>query len=144
MFLLKGESFSRMASLYGTASRMSSLRRNGLQHGPRDCQGTSLSVIAAVYHPPDQPNGPLSKHMQSSLETILQKHPQTGIVIAADFNQLCMTHLSVGFGLKQIVSCATLGRKTLDKIFTNLYQYYQSPTSIGAIGTSGPVFINQS
>ncbi len=47
-----------------------------------------------------------------------------------------MTHLSAGFGLKQIVPCATLGKKTLDKIIPNLYQYYQSPTNIGAIDTS--------
>lgn len=96
----------------------------------------SLLIIGAIYHPPDARNGPMIGHIQVSLEAMLQKHPHAGIILAGDFNQLKTSAICSGFGLKQIVKCATRARNTLDKIMTNLADYYQNAVTIGSIGNS--------
>ena len=45
-------------------------------------------LIGAVYHPPKADNRLMLDHLISSMDTISRQHPQTGIILLGDFNQL--------------------------------------------------------
>ena len=96
----------------------------------------SLIIVVGVYHPPSAPNGPMIRHLQINLETILQKHPNAGILMGGDTNHLNLRSLIDGFKLKQIVTCKTRGDNTLDVILTNMADFYKPPIAIGALGRS--------
>ena len=42
--------------------------------------------IGVVYHPPGANNWELSKHLAHCMDTILQKHPSTGLLLMGDMN----------------------------------------------------------
>ncbi len=96
----------------------------------------SIMIIGVIYHPPSDPQYPMIRHIQSSLERMLQKHPNAAIILAGDLNKLNTASISSGFKLKQIVNCPTRGKNTLDKILTNMQDYYLDPYTVGKIGTS--------
>jgi hypothetical protein len=45
-------------------------------------------AIGVVYHPPDASNGPMTDHIITSIDNILQQHPYAGVVVLGDFNGL--------------------------------------------------------
>ena len=96
----------------------------------------SILIVVGVYHPPNAPNWPMICHIQTNMELLLQKHPQAGIIIGGDLNDLKLSFLCSSFKLKQIVSCKTRGENTLDKILTNMASFYAKPFPIGALGSS--------
>lgn len=56
-------------------------------------------------------------------------------MLLGDFNQLKDTSV-ISFPLKQVVKSLTRGHNILDKIYTNVHTWYQSPTVWPAIGKS--------
>ncbi len=82
-------------------------------------RGIPILIVGAIYHPPKNDNlaGQFAMilHIQTSLEQILQKHPNTGIILACDLNKLKTSIVASGFHLKQIVNVSTRKKNTLDR-----------------------------
>ena len=45
-------------------------------------------VIACIYHPPNSDNSSMREYIIATLDGILRRHPDCGIVLIGDFNQL--------------------------------------------------------
>ncbi len=99
-----------------------------------------IRIVGAIYHTPNNNTVAgqyaMVHHIQTFLECILQEHPKAGIILAGDMNHLKTSALTSGFHLKQIVDVPTRGKNTLDKILTNMRNYYSNPFTIGTFGTS--------
>ncbi len=98
-----------------------------------------ILIVGAIYHSPKSDNlaeqFAMILHIQTSLEQMLQKHPNVEI-IAGDLNKLKTSILASCFHLKQIVNVSTRKKNTLDKILTNLKKYYLDPFTVGKLGNS--------
>ena len=92
-------------------------------------------LIGAVYHPPKANNAEMMDYLIGVLDTVNRDHPDLGILLCGDFNQLPEVQLR-SYPLTQLVSTPTRGTATLDKIFTNVKSWYQSPVVLPAIGSS--------
>jgi hypothetical protein len=92
-------------------------------------------VIGVIYHPPDAASGPMINHIITSIDSILQQHPYAGILLLGDFNSLNDKSLR-DYPLKQVVNRPTRGRATLDKIFTNISDWFMEPIIIPSIASS--------
>ena len=92
-------------------------------------------LLAVVYHPPSAPNSPLYEHITEVLDTVSRQHSSLGILVAGDFNQFPDSLLEA-YPLQQIVKIKTRGESTLDKIFTNVKQWYNTPSLAPAFGRS--------
>ena len=64
------------------------------------------------------------------------KYSNCGFLVLGDLNHLNNARLKSNFKLKQIVHFPTRGQKTLDKILTNLQDYYDTPVEHSAFGLS--------
>jgi len=92
-------------------------------------------LIGAVYHPPKANNFELVDYLTSSMDEVTRAHPHTGILLLGDFNQLLDAQLR-SFPLHQIVSGPTRCNSTLDKIYTNVATWFQTPITIPALSRS--------
>ena len=77
----------------------------------------------------------MTDYLISVLDSAHRDHPGLGILLCGDFNQLPECELR-SYPLTQLVTTATRGTATLDKIFTNLKSWFQSPTVLPAVGSS--------
>jgi len=93
-------------------------------------------LIGAVYHPPKANNAEMMDYLIGVLDTVNRDHPNLGILLCGDFNQLPEFQLR-SYPLTHLVSTPTRGTATLDKIFTNWKSWYQSPVVLPAVGSSG-------
>jgi len=62
-------------------------------------------------------------------------HPYCGVMLCGDFNQMNSQPIA-SYPLKQIVTLATRRHNTLDKVFTNIADWYHISTILPPIGTS--------
>ena len=92
-------------------------------------------AVGVIYHPPDAVSGVMTNHITGNIDSILQQHPYAGVVIMGDFNRLNDKPLC-DFPLKQIVKRPTRGKVTLDKIYTNVADWFLQPTVIPNIASS--------
>ena len=92
-------------------------------------------LIGAVYHPPKANNVEMTNYLLKVLDAVSQDHPNLGILLLGDFNQLPEYQLK-SYPLNQLVTNPTRGTATLDKIFANVKLWYQSPTILPAVGSS--------
>jgi len=92
-------------------------------------------LIGAVYHPPKADNLEMSYYLTSTTDTINRSHPNAGILLLGDFNQLPECHLKF-FLLHQLDTCASRGSSARDKVFTNVPTWYQIPVLLPAITQS--------
>ena len=76
----------------------------------------------------------MANHIAKNIDNILQ-HPYAGVVILCDFNTL-NDQLIRDYPLKQIVKAFTRGQATLDKIYTNIHNWYFEPVTIPYIASS--------
>ena len=81
-------------------------------------------------------DGPTIHHINQSLEWLLQKYPSAGIMLLGDFNSLKTTTLCNSFKLKQIVQNPTRKEAILDKVLTNMADYYGNPVVGPQLGSS--------
>lgn len=102
---------------------------------PRMPRSVSYILIGAVYHPPDGDNKLMTSHIIDCLDRCSQSHPNLGIILLGDFNQLPHAVIS-NYPLRQVVKSATRGNAILDKIFTNMSEWYLTPVIIPAMGNS--------
>ena len=103
---------------------------------PRMPRSMSHIILATIYHPPKANNWLLSRHICTSIDTILQRHPHAGIMLTGDFNHFKDSYLKSSFKLSQIVSKPTRGDRILDKIYTNMVDFYNSVLVHSPIGAS--------
>ena len=92
--------------------------------------------MATVYHPPQNNDLELKKHLFQSLDSAFAKFPNATIVILGDFNNLNPGSLISSFNLKQMVKKPTRGNNILDKIYTTLSEYYTDAMILPCIGQS--------
>ena len=74
-------------------------------------------------------------HIVSSVDNIIQQHPYAGVVILGDCSTLNDNSIR-DYPLKQIVNVPTRGEVTLDKIYTNIPDWYLEPFTIPNIVSS--------
>ena len=92
-------------------------------------------VFGVIYYPPNADSASTLSHIIGCLDNITQKHPQAGIILCGDFNQLNDRAL-LSYPLKQIVRLATRRNNILDKIYTNIDNYFHTPCILPPIGES--------
>lgn len=92
-------------------------------------------AIGAIYHPPGAPSGPMVHHITTAVDTIISQHPHAGVAIVGDFNKLD-DRLIRSYPLKQIVHVPTRDQATLDKIYTNIANWYKVPHTVPSIATA--------
>jgi hypothetical protein len=79
-------------------------------------RGFSNIIAGVLYHPPGANNIAMKEHLKSSLEIIETHYPNSGIVLAGDFNQLDFKSTAKLFNLKPAINFPTRGTNTLDQI----------------------------
>ena len=75
-------------------------------------------------------------HIITSIDAVIRKHPDCGIIITGDFNQLNDNFWKTHYRFVQIVNVGTRGNAVLDKIWTNMDNVYMSPVTLSEFGTS--------
>jgi len=77
----------------------------------------------------------MTAHLMDRLDTASRAHPCAGIVLLGDFNRLRDSAL-LSYPLKQVVKSPTRGTAVLDKIYTNLQDWYSCLSILPNIGRS--------
>ena len=92
-------------------------------------------VVGAIYQPPDADDKAMTSHILSCLDTVTRDHPLAKVVLLGDFNQMRDAAL-LSYPLRQVVRSPTRENAILDKIYTNLQDWYERPVVLPNIGTS--------
>ena len=92
-------------------------------------------VIACIYHPPNSDNSSMREYIIATLDGILRRHPDCGIILIGDFNQLRDMFLRTQYGFAQLVNTAR-NSAILDKLWTNMEPVYDTPAVLDTLGTS--------
>ena len=106
-----------------------------LYRGKRMPRFVSHIAIGVYYHPPNGRDFSLTEHITSCADYITKTHPYSGIVILGDFNSYRDRYL-LTYPFKQTVRSATRNTNILDKIYTNIQDYFESPVTLPPIGRS--------
>ena len=96
----------------------------------------SCILVACVYYTQHTDYSQMRYHLIMGIDTMIRKHPECGVIVTGDFNQLNDHFLKVHYRFVQVVNVVTRGQATLDKIWTNMNGYYSTPVSISELGTS--------
>ena len=98
----------------------------------------SRMIIGVIYHPDKlvADHYKMIDHIALCVEHIRKHHPYAGVIITGDFNKLPDYHLKSQLQLKQIFTKPTRGKVTLDKLFTNMTQFYTDTIVSAPIGKS--------
>ena len=77
-------------------------------------------------------------HVINGVDSVVRKHPNCGVLLTGDFNQLNDTFLKTHYRYAQIVKVPTRGQSTLDKIWTNMSPVYDAPIrpTLSELGSS--------
>ena len=81
-------------------------------------------ICRVLYRPPLSNDKHMKCYLFSSLQKIESNHPNCGIVLAGDFNQLNIANICRHYGLKQVVKFLTRQEATLDLVLTNIREFY--------------------
>ena len=103
---------------------------------PRMPRSNSHILLGVIYHPPKANNWLLSRHICTTIDTIRQKHPNAGIMLTGDVNHFKDSPLKSSFKVTQIVTKPTRGDRILDKMYTNMLEFYNSVSVQSPIGAS--------
>ena len=109
-----------------------------VQIRPKRLPRTVSSIfVATVYSPPNMNNDTaLVTYLTEAADDIFRDHPGAGIIISGDMNRLNLSTLLTAHRLKQVVDKPTRHNIILDKIVTNLKQFYHPVELIAPIGQS--------
>ena len=77
-------------------------------------------VITCIYHPQNSDNSSMREYIIAMLDDILRRHPDCGIILTDNFNQLRDMFLRTQYGFAQLVNTATRSSAILDKLWTCL------------------------
>ena len=103
---------------------------------PRPLSGI---VICVVYHPPGltiSEHNDLNEYLINTIDLLRNNHPDLGLVIMGDFNDLEIRSLTTSQNLKQVVDQPTRESAILDLILTNLHNLYDRPNVLAPLGSS--------
>ena len=78
----------------------------------------------------------MREHVITGIDTVTRKHPDCGVVLIGDFNQLNDKFLVSHYRFVQMVNILTRGDAILDKIGTNMAELYSPPLSISELWKS--------
>ena len=78
----------------------------------------------------------MHSHLITGIYTMVPKHPECGVITTGDFSQLNGNFLKVHYRFVQAVNVVTRGQVTLDKIWTNMNDFYSTPVCISELGKS--------
>ena len=100
----------------------------------------STTIVCCFYSPPrSKKNRILIDHLTVTLQSLLNTHPNAGVIISGDRNSIDISSLlSIDPSLRQTVRQATRGLNTLDVIVTNLSRYFNEPIIIPPIVPDRP------
>ena len=97
----------------------------------------SVLFYAIVYFPPNSSNeDELIDHLLESYDYICTNFPEAGVTTIGDLNRLDTNQICAGNNLVQVVDKPTRKDAILDKILTNISDYYLTPEISVPIGTS--------
>lgn len=102
-------------------------------------RGFSCIVLAIVYHPPAPAttnNGNIRDHLFNSPSLAESKYQNCALIVCGDFNRPDIQPILNHFRLKQIVKVTTRKSAILDLMLTNLYVFYDNPSSYPPFGLS--------
>ena len=88
---------------------------------PRKC---SCILVACLYYTPKTEYLKIRDHLITSIDTVIRKHPECGVIITGDFNQLRDNFMKTHYRFVQVVNVVTHGQAILDKIWTNMEEVY--------------------
>ena len=92
--------------------------------------------VGVIYHPPSADNTFLQDYLIASIDKLLSKFPNAGIVLMGDFNHFNYRVLCRHCSLKQTVKQPTRGSAILDLILSNMHKWYKEPEILPSIGLS--------
>jgi len=77
----------------------------------------------------------MTTHILDCLDAVTRDHPYAGVVLVGDFNQLRDAAL-LSYPLRQVVKSPTRRLAVLDKIYTSIHDWYETPIVLPNIGRS--------
>jgi len=98
-------------------------------------RSVSHLLIGIIYHPPDAINRIMTNHLLESIDNVVRCHPSAGVMLIGDFNRMYDSALRE-YPMKQTVKSATRNTALLDKIYTNIADWYLPPVILPEIGGS--------
>jgi len=107
-----------------TALQATNVEADWLLYQPQMPRSVSHVVVGAIYHPPAADESVTRKHILDCLDTVTRDHPYAGVVLVGDFNKRRDATLP-SYPLKQVVRSFTSGAAILDKIYTNIQDWYE-------------------
>ena len=76
----------------------------------------SCILLACLYYTQHTDLLQMRNHIVMCIDTIVRKHPECGVIITGDFNQLNDNFLKLHYRFVQIVNIKTRGKATLDQL----------------------------
>ena len=97
-------------------------------------------IVCAFYSPPkSRRNSKLADHIVGTLQMLVTKYPECGIILGADKNTMDIRPiLNCGLRLRQEVTQPTRQGKIIDVIIMNLGKFYNLPIIAPPIGPDDP------
>ena len=99
-------------------------------------RGVPSIVVGILYYPPGGDDKLICDHLFQTLSSIESNYPNSGIILAGDFNRLNINRILKQLCLKQLVKVPTRNDAILDLVLTNLHDHYCSPESLPPFGLS--------
>ncbi|KAK2149558.1 hypothetical protein NP493_2882g00005 [Ridgeia piscesae] len=96
----------------------------------------SCILVACLYYTPKTEYLKIRDHLITNIDTVMRKHPECGVIITGDFNQLRDNFMKTHYRFVQVVNVVTRGQAILDKIWTNMEEVYTPPVTISELGSS--------
>ena len=86
-------------------------------------------IVCSFYSPPkSRKNSRLADHMVGTLQMLMTKYPESGIICGGDKNSMDITPLlSCGLRLRQVVDKPTRAGAILDVLIMNVSRFFNSP-----------------
>ena len=106
-----------------------------LYRQPRMPRSMSHILVGVVYHPPSAKSYTTTTNIVDNVDAVVRQHPNVGTLLVGDFNKMKDKQL-YDLSLKQIVKAATRKSATLDKIYTNIGEWYNEPKILPNIANS--------
>ena len=93
-------------------------------------------VLACIYHPPGANSDIMRNHIINGIDCMTRKHPDCGVMLIGDFNQLKDNFIKTHYRYVQVVKDPTRGQSLSDKIWTNMSPVYEVPVILSELGSS--------
>ena len=90
----------------------------------------SCILIACIYYTQQTDYLKMREHIITSIDAVIRKHPDCGLIVTGDFNQLNDNFVKTHYRFVQIVNVGTRGNAVLDKSWTNMDKLYMSPIAL--------------